>query len=109
MKIELLLQYAAVKNLKGKDYRVLLYILPRLSFGKFKKISQREISEALSMTKSNVSLAISSLIQNGILEADPEYRNTKKIRLHDYRENEVAELIENEVFGDDEIFDCNRW
>lgn len=105
MKIELLLQYAAVKNLKVKDYRVLLYILPRLSFEKYKKISQREISEALCLTKSNVSLAISSLIQSGIIEADPEYRNTKKVRLRDYKKEDLEELIESEIYGDIDMFD----
>ena len=30
MNIALLLQYAAVLPLKGKDYKVLLYLLPRM-------------------------------------------------------------------------------
>ena len=85
---------AAIMDLKGKDYRVLLYILPKLcSDGQFKKINQLQISEALGITKSNVSLAISNLIRNKLIEADPAYRNVKRVRLCQYDRDNLEDIL----------------
>lgn len=104
MNISLLLQYAAVLPLKGKDYKVLLYLLPRMSLKKYKKINQKELAEALSTTKSNISLSISNLIRQGIIEADSSYHNNKAVKLCSYDDDELQIMINREVYEEDDLF-----
>lgn len=105
MNIALLLQYAAVLPLKGKDYKVLLYLLPRMNIMKYKKINQKELGEALSITKSNISISISNLVRQGILEPDPDYHNNKAVKLRFYNDEELQIMINREVYGEDNLFD----
>ncbi len=104
MNISLLLQYAAVLPLKGKDYKVLLYLLPRIRLQKYKKINQKELSEALNITKSNISISISNLIDNGILASDPNYRSNKAVKLCAYSDDELQLMINREVYGEEDLF-----
>lgn len=55
-------------NIRRKDYRVLLHLMTHLDSMSYKEISKKHISEALGMSKSEVSEAIDNLIAEDIID-----------------------------------------
>jgi predicted transcriptional regulator len=56
------------RNLKKKDYRVLLQLLTHLDSMTYKDISKKNIADMLDMSKSDVSDAIETLVYENIIE-----------------------------------------
>lgn len=101
--IMLVLKYASLNGqLKRKDYRVLLYLMPklaRLDEGEFARINQAKIADDLEIAKTDVSRSIKKLIEAKIIEPQNKEKGWKlDIRLHPYEYDE----IENILFGDDD-------
>lgn len=70
---EFLLHCAKNQNLTKKSYKVLFFMLTRVSSKRLQQISQKEIGEELRMDKSSVSLAIKSLVEAGYLTYMPAF------------------------------------
>lgn len=96
-KMLLYLQYIAILELKGKDYRVLLYLLSDfLKWSRPIKISQKDIAYELSMSKSDVSKALKHLVEMNILQIDEDLsfeKKKKKFYLVEYTEEELYDLV----------------
>ncbi|WP_418790899.1 hypothetical protein [Phosphitispora sp. TUW77] len=107
-KLFLFLQYVGLLELKAKDFKVLLYLLPYLSFENYRKVSQKDLKHEMKMSKSDVSKAISRLIENNVLKSNPasKYKTkNKELKLYDYDleelENMVDELVEEDWIDED--------
>ncbi|MGN9135200.1 MarR family transcriptional regulator [Clostridium sp. HCP1S3_B4] len=90
------LQYIALLNLKTKEYKVFLYILNKLSTKKYRIINQKQLSEELGLSKSEVSKAIKKLLNEKIIEINPDsiYKSKKKeIKLNDYSVEQLEDMV----------------
>ena len=66
---------AKKQSLTKTDYRVLLYLLPRLDNVEFRRIEQAEICRTLVLNSSEVSRVFKRLIDNNIIERESEIFN----------------------------------
>lgn len=70
---DFLLSCAKNTVLTKKSYRILLFMLTRVSSKRLQPISQKEIGETLKMDKSSLSLAIKSMVEAGYLTYFPAF------------------------------------
>ena len=70
------------KEITGRIHRVLWFIIARLDFENWIQISQKEISEELSMKKQHVSSAIKLLEVKGIILRGPKVGNSYAFRIN---------------------------
>lgn len=100
--LSFILQFASLQeDLRLKDLRVLLYLIPKLRKDDFIKINQTSIAEDLNINKSDVSKAIRKLIDNKILELESsESRWNNIIRLYPYDDYSIWEKIDNHLYGE---------
>lgn len=94
------LQYVSLLDIKTRDYKVLLYLMDKLNIDDYININQKNLSDELNISKSEVSKAIKALIDNNIIELDPElykngHRKRKRIKLTNYSYDELTLNIEN--------------
>lgn len=95
-KILLYLQYIALLDLKGKDYKVFLYMLPILSSKNPVKISQKDIAYEMHMSKSEVSKAIKNLVASNLLivREDSIYTSkNKELLLNHYSQEDLEDRV----------------
>lgn len=104
-----ILKYASLSDdLKTKDYKVLLYLIPRLRNGDYIRINHGKIADDLEVAKTDVSRSIRKLIDNEIIEPfnlGPGWKID--IRMHPHTYDNITELIleklyENEDEDEDE-------
>lgn len=81
---EALESIASDPDIRGETYRVFLYLISKLDWENYIYVPQRQICEALGMRPSNVSRAIRSLLDKGILHRAPEVGNMYAFRLNPY-------------------------
>lgn len=65
------LQYLSFIELRTKEYKVLLYLLPKLAnleFGDFYSVSQFKIADDIRIPRSDVSKALKNLVVNKVLK-----------------------------------------
>jgi len=74
-------EHLALEPLPFQAMRVLCYLLARLDFDNWIHVEQRQIAEALRMKQSNVSRAISALVDRGILHRGPRDARIATYRL----------------------------
>ncbi|WP_321825975.1 replication/maintenance protein RepL [Clostridium butyricum] len=106
-KLLLYLQYISLLNLKTKEYKVFLYIINQLNTQNYTIINQKQLSEELGLSKSEISKAIKKLINEEIFVLNPSsiYKSKKKeIKLNDYSVDELEDMIydlleENTLFN----------
>lgn len=70
------------KDLTGTTWRVLNYMLGRLTFENYIAIQQKEICEELDLYKPDVSKSISVLLEKGIILSGPKMGRTQAYRLN---------------------------
>lgn len=73
--------HLAQLDLTGEQLRVLLYIMGKLDFENYICLTQKSVSEALNLHKSNVSKAFKVLVEKGIIHEGPKVGRTKTYRL----------------------------
>jgi len=73
--------YLAQLNLTGEQWRVLAYVMGKLDFENYICLTQKSVSEALNLHKSNVSKAFKVLVEKGIIHEGPKVGKTKTYRL----------------------------
>jgi DNA-binding MarR family transcriptional regulator len=70
------------KELWGQPTAVLHFLMSRLSFDNYIALEQKEISDKLSVDKSDVSRAIKKLVDKGILEKGPRIGKSFSYKLN---------------------------
>ncbi|PSF30237.1 MarR family transcriptional regulator [Aphanothece hegewaldii CCALA 016] len=75
---------AADDDLTKEAFRVLMFLMARLDFENWIQVTQQEISEKISIKKSNVSRAISLLEKKGIILRGPKVGRSYAFRLNPY-------------------------
>lgn len=76
------LEWLATQNLPNQEYRVLMYLMSKLDFENYLRITQVSIAEALNIKQSNVSKAIKGLLARDILITGPQVGTAKTYRLN---------------------------
>lgn len=76
------LEWLATENLQNQEYRVLMYLMSKLDFDNYLRITQTTIADALQMQRNNVSRAIKGLIDHDILCTGPKVGTAKTYRLN---------------------------
>lgn len=106
-----ILKYAALNGeLKTKDYKVLLYLLPSLRSGDYIKINQGKIADDLQIAKSDVSRSIKRLITCQIIQPFNLGGGWKlNIRLYPYAYEEVSEMILDKLYENEEDEDEDEY
>jgi len=72
--------HLAQLDLTGEQLRVLLYIMSKLDFENYICLTQKSVSEALNLHKSNVSKAFKVLVEKGIIHEGPKVGRIKTYR-----------------------------
>lgn len=78
------LEWMATENLPNEQYRVLMYLMSKLDFENYLRITQTSIGKALGMKLPNVSRAIRGLLERDILVTGPLAGHSKTYRLNPY-------------------------
>jgi len=78
------LEWLAKQSLPQEQYRVLMYLMGKLDFSNYLRVTQTEIARDLSMRQPNVSRAMRSLVDLDIIAEGPHVGNTKTYRLNPY-------------------------
>jgi DNA-binding MarR family transcriptional regulator len=76
------LEWLATENLQNQEYRVLMYLMSKLDFDNYLRITQTTIADALQMQRNNVSRAIKGLINHDIIITGPRVGTAKTYRLN---------------------------
>jgi hypothetical protein len=76
------LEWLATQNLPNQEYRVLMYLMSKLDFENYLRITQVSIADALNIKQSNVSKAIKGLLDRDILITGPQVGTAKTYRLN---------------------------
>lgn len=75
------LAWLAEQNLPNEQYRVLMFLMSKLDWENYLRITQRSIAEALDMKQPHVSRAMKALVSRGIIIEGPRMGNNKTYRL----------------------------
>ena len=78
------LEWLAKQSLPQEQYRVLMYLMGKLDFSNYLRVTQTEIARDLSMRQPNVSRAMRSLVELDIIAEGPHIGNAKTYRLNPY-------------------------
>ena len=76
------LEWLATENLQNQEYRVLMYLMSKLDFENYLRITQSSIAEELKMKQPAVSRAIRGLLQHDIIITGPHVGTAKTYRLN---------------------------
>lgn len=76
------LEWLAMQKLPNEQYRVLMYLMSKLDFENYLRITQMSIAEALNMKQSSVSKAIKGLMEKDVLITGPKVGVSKTYRLN---------------------------
>ena len=76
------LEWLATQNLPNEQYRVLMYLMSKLDFENFLRITQTQVATALNMKQPAVSRAIKGLLEKDILITGPHVGTAKTYRLN---------------------------
>lgn len=77
-----MLSWLALQSLPQEQYRVLMYLLGKLDFANYIRITQTTIAQDLNMHQPSVSKAIKALVALDILAEGPHVGNAKTYRLN---------------------------
>jgi len=78
---DFIIELSKDKEIKGEDFRVLLYLLANMDFENWIQVTQDTISKELQMRKTNISRALKKLKDKNIIEI------AKRGRINIYRLN----------------------
>jgi len=73
--------HLAKLGLKGQEMQILMYVLGKLDFENWIRISQAEISKELDIARSHISAGIKKLVEQGILHKGPKVGTSWTYRL----------------------------
>lgn len=76
------LEWLATQNLPNQEYRVLIYLMSKLDFENYLRVTQLKVAEALNMKQSAVSRAIKGLLERDIIITGPQLGTAKTYRLN---------------------------
>ena len=101
---------ASDKDLTKESLRVLMFLMARLDFENWIRITQKEISEKLGIKKSNISKAVLLLEEKGIILRGPKLGRSSAFRLNPYFgwKGKVKNLEEYRRKEEDQYFKKKR-
>lgn len=73
---------AKQEGMTGEQWRVFAYLVSRLDFDNYLKVSQKDIAEELRMQKSHVSRAMKGLVDLNVIAVGPMAGRSKTYRLN---------------------------
>lgn len=76
------LEWLATQNLPNQEYRVLMYLMSKLDFENYLRVTQMSVAGALNMKQSAVSRAIKGLLERDVLITGPHVGTAKTYRLN---------------------------
>lgn len=76
------LEWLAKQSLPQEQYRVLMYLMGKLDFSNYLRVTQTEVAKELNMRQPHVSRAIKALITLDIIAEGPHVGNAKTYRLN---------------------------
>ncbi len=76
------LEWLATQNLPNQEYRVLMYLMSKLDFENYLRVTQVSVAKALNMKQSAVSRAIKGLLERDVLITGPQVGTAKTYRLN---------------------------
>lgn len=76
------LEWLATANLQNQEYRVLMYLMSKLDFENYLRITQKSVAEALKMKQPAVSRAIKGLLDHDVIITGPQSGTAKTYRLN---------------------------
>ena len=76
------LEWLATENLQNQEYRVLMYLMSKLDFENYLRITQSSIANALKMKQPAVSRAMKGLLAHDIIITGPKVGTSKTYRLN---------------------------
>lgn len=76
------LEWLATQDLPKEQYRVLMYLMSKLDFENYIRITQTSVAEALKIRQSNISRALKGLLEKDILITGPKVGTAKTYRLN---------------------------
>lgn len=76
------LSWLATENLQNQEYRVLMYLMSKLDFENYLRVTQTSIAKALNMKQPAISRAIRGLLDHDIIITGPHSGTAKTYRLN---------------------------
>ena len=97
------LRYIAEMDLTGEQSRVLMYLLSKLDYDNYIRISQTEIADDLHMQKPNVSRAMKRLVERDIVITGPLAGRSRTYRLNPRIAHRGARNYQQTIIEYDEL------
>lgn len=76
------LEWLAKQNLPNEQYRVMMYLMSKLDWENYVRVTQTSIADGLHIAQGNVSKAMKGLLRNGVLIEGPRSGSAKTYRLN---------------------------
>ena len=71
-------------EITGESFRILIYMLSKLDYENYIKVTQKDIVKALNIRKQNVSRAVKLLVSKGIIIQGPRSGKSFTYRLNEF-------------------------
>ena len=94
---------AKQEDMTGEQWRVFAYLVSRLDFDNYLKVSQKDIAEELRMQKSHVSRAMKGLAELDIISVGPMAGRSKTYRLNPRIAHRGAKNYQQTIIEYDEL------
>ena len=97
------LAWMAEQDMTGEQWRVFAYLVSRLDFDNYLKVSQKDIAEELRMQKSHVSRAMKGLVDLNVIAVGPMAGRSKTYRLNPRIAHRGAKNFKQTIIEFDEL------
>lgn len=94
---------AKQEGMTGEQWRVFAYLVSRLDFDNYLKVSQKDIAEELRMQKSHVSRAMKGLVDLNVIAVGPMAGRSKTYRLNPRIAHRGAKNFKQTIIEFDEL------
>lgn len=94
---------AKQEGMTGEQWRVFAYLVSRLDFDNYLKVSQKDIADELRMQKSHVSRAMKGLVELNVIAVGPMAGRSKTYRLNPRIAHRGAKNFKQTIIEFDEL------
>ena len=91
------LQYASYCKLTAANYKICLFLLPKLMDKKQVQVNQKQVAIELGITTSEVSKGLRALERNGIIQFTQISERKKLLSVVQYTEDQLDAMITEKV------------
>lgn len=97
------LAWLAEQALPNEQYRVLMYLMSKLDFDNYIRVTQSSLGEALNIKQGNVSRAMKGLLERKIIIEGPRAGTAKTYRLNPHMAHRGAKNFRSNVYEWDSL------